>query len=129
MAGKGAKPGERRGGREKGARNKSTVEREIRAAAGVEQAITTGLLPLDVMLHRMRGTRPITDDQFTAAVAAAPYLHPRLSAVAQTTLSDLEKYTDQELRDEIARLESEENTGASDPSKPDDPPEPTGVLH
>src|SRR5438270_12596530 len=45
------------------------------------------LLPLDVMLARMR-CEPlangdfVTDEQFEAACAAAPYIHPKLSAVA-----------------------------------------------
>jgi hypothetical protein len=84
---KGSKPGERRGGREKGTPNRATVEREIRARTGVANAVSSGLMPLDVILCRMRevalpnGLMP-TDDQVSAAIAAAPYLHARLSAVA-----------------------------------------------
>jgi hypothetical protein len=49
--------------------------------------LATGLLPLDVILARMRNEllpngQMVTDQQFQAAVAAAPFLHPRLSAVA-----------------------------------------------
>ena len=58
----------------------------MRTTHGLEAA-RTGLLPLDVMLSRMRGDpmpngRMATDEQFQAAVAAAPFMHPRLSAVA-----------------------------------------------
>jgi hypothetical protein len=35
MAGDGAKPGERRSGRERGAKNKATVEREMEIAGAV----------------------------------------------------------------------------------------------
>ena len=78
----GPRPG---AGRKAGGKNRGTIERELRAAHGVEAAIETGLLPLDVMLARMRdeplpnGQRP-TDSQFEAACAAAPYIHPRLAA-------------------------------------------------
>jgi hypothetical protein len=48
-----------------------------------------GLLPLDIMLARVRG-EPLpngkmpTEEQFQAAVAAAPYIHPRLAATDNT---------------------------------------------
>ena len=73
------------GGRKAGTPNKATIERELRAARGMKMAYAEGLLPLDVMLARMRnedlpnGQRP-TDEQFQAAVAAAPFLHPKLAA-------------------------------------------------
>lgn len=124
------KGGKREGaGRKVGVPNKITLERELRAANGVESAMKSGVLPLDVMLHRMRGTQPVTDNEFAAAVAAAPYIHPRLSAVAQTAMSDLDKFTDQELRDEIARLESERNAGVDPSEEPSDPKKSSGVLH
>ena len=88
----GSKPGERRGGRQKGTPNKLTVEREMRATHGLEAA-RTGLMPLDVMFARMRdepmtnGRKP-TDEQFQAAVAAAPFVHPRLAAVAVKALNE-----------------------------------------
>lgn len=73
------------GGRHRGTPNKSTVERQLRAAQGLQAARTEGLLPLDIMIARVRnetlpnGRKP-TDEQFEAAVAAAPYVHPRLAA-------------------------------------------------
>lgn len=79
--------GMKTGGRQRGTPNKSTVERRLRAAQGLQAAHTDGLLPLDVMLARMwdkplLAGRKVTDEQFQAAVAAAPYMHARLSAVA-----------------------------------------------
>lgn len=67
--------------------NKTTVERQLRAKRGLKNALDGGLLPLDVMVARLRDTalpsgRKPTQSQFEAAVAAAPYVHPRLSAIA-----------------------------------------------
>ena len=101
MAGKGSAPGERRGGRQKGSRNKATVVRQ-------EQVAASGKTPLDVMLDNMR----FADGQATELLAkfmglepgategvellkqvfqvrqvaqdyakdAAPYVHPKLAA-------------------------------------------------
>ena len=44
-----------------------------------------GLLPVDHFLKIMRTTSYSFDRRFKAAVAAAPYLHPRLNSVHQTT--------------------------------------------
>ena len=113
----GAHGGPRPGaGRKAGGKNKLTLEREVRAAHGIEAAGEAGLLPLDVMLARMRG-EPLpngekpTDEQFAAAVAAAPYLHARLAATtlkASVTLPvsapiDSSRLTDHQLEvlDEI----------------------------
>lgn len=66
-------------GRPKGSQNKATKKRKEIAAA----ALDAGKTPLDVMLEAMR-------DAFDAggaiaaqpfAVAAAPYVHPKLSSV------------------------------------------------
>ena len=82
----GARPG---AGRKWGGRNKATVERQLRAQHGIQAAKEDGVLPLDVMLAVMRGEplpdgKKPTDEQLRAAIAAAPYLHPRL---ATTTLN------------------------------------------
>ena len=69
--------------------NRATAERHLRARHGIQAATEDGVLPLDVMLAVMRaeplanGQKP-TDEQLRAAIAAAPYLHPRL---ATTTLN------------------------------------------
>jgi len=65
--------GRKTGGRQKGARNRATEEALAAAAA-------TGVLPLDYMLAVMRD--PAADDKRrdAMAMAAAPYLHAKLTA-------------------------------------------------
>ena len=81
--------GYKTGGRRAGVPNRATAERHLRARHGIQAATEDGVLPLDVMLAVMRaeplanGRKP-TDEQLRAAIAAAPYLHPRL---ATTTLN------------------------------------------
>ena len=70
----GSKPGERRGGRQKGTRNKATAAREAEIAA-------SGLTPLDFMLNLLRDKNSSPEDRKWAASTAAPYVHPRLAAV------------------------------------------------
>jgi hypothetical protein len=61
-------------GRKKGSRNKRTLALEAEIAA-------SGEIPLDYMLRIMRD--PNADDRRRdeMAIAAAPYVHPRLAAV------------------------------------------------
>ncbi len=66
--------GRKTGGRQKGARNRATAE--ARAAA---QA--TGILPLDHMLTVMRDPAADQKRRDAMAVAAAPYLHSKLSTI------------------------------------------------
>ncbi len=42
--------------------------------------------PLEVMLAKMRGDQSITHAQFEAALAAAPYVHPKLAATMQANV-------------------------------------------
>jgi hypothetical protein len=75
--------GVKTGGRKAGTLNKTTVERAARARAGVKAAISSGVMPLDIILAVARGgpeADAVTDRQLGAAIAAAPYLHPRLSS-------------------------------------------------
>jgi len=74
MAGGGAKPGERRGGRAKGTPNKRTAEK-------VAEVEASGLTPLDFMLNLMRKESEDMALRFDAAKAAAPYVHARLSSI------------------------------------------------
>ena len=93
MVGKGSKPGERRGGRQKGTPNKAT-------AARLKQAEASGAMPLDVMLDAMRWHYSIAlterqkggladigvitaslDSAADKAKDLAPYYHPRLTTV------------------------------------------------
>ena len=66
--------GRKTGGRQKGARNRATTE--ARAAAEA-----TGILPLDYMLAVMRDVDAEPKRRDAMSMAAAPYLHPKLSAV------------------------------------------------
>lgn len=61
------------GGRQKGVPNKATIARQAEIAA-------SGLTPLDYMLSVLRdeATDPVA--RLDAAKAAAPYVHPKLSA-------------------------------------------------
>jgi hypothetical protein len=66
--------GRKTGGRQKGARNRATAE--ARAAAEA-----TEILPLDYMLSVMRYANAGPKRRDAMAMAAAPYLHPKLSTV------------------------------------------------
>ena len=72
---KGIKGGKRAGaGRKPNTPNKRTAE--------IQQAVEqSGLTPLEYMLHVMRNEGFETRDRMTAAVAAAPYVHAKLSSV------------------------------------------------
>lgn len=87
---RGAKPGERRGGRRKGAQNKATKTRlEIVATASAG-----GITPLELMLSTMRSfwsgatdkTGRIVNEERAELAAkwaekAAPFVHPKLTSV------------------------------------------------
>jgi hypothetical protein len=80
--------GRKTGGRQKGARNRATAE--ARAAAEAK-----GILPLDYMLSVMRDANTDAKRRDAMAMAAAPYLHPKVSpveAVKPKQLSDAERY-------------------------------------
>jgi hypothetical protein len=86
--------GTKTGGRRKGTPNRATVQRKALAEAGISAALTTGTSPLDVILAVMRGgpdAEGITDRQYAAACAAAPFIHPRLQSthVSGSVLSGL----------------------------------------
>jgi hypothetical protein len=58
-----------------------------------QKALTSGILPLEVMLAKMRGVplpdgKMPTDEQVAAAALAAPYIHPRLASTDTTMKSD-----------------------------------------
>lgn len=71
----GRKPGTpKTGGRQKGVGNKATAEREAEIAA-------SGLTPLEYMLDVMRNVATDEARRLEAAKSAAPYVHPRLTAM------------------------------------------------
>jgi hypothetical protein len=81
----GSKPGERRGGRSKGTPNAKTVRRKMAAAKGVRLAERMRRSPLEIILTVADGgpeADKITPRMLEAAIAAAPYCHARLAAVA-----------------------------------------------
>ena len=61
-------------GRKKGEHNKRTDE-------ALEQAKATGITPLEYLLTVMRDGGNEQKERMSAAVAAAPYLHAKLSSV------------------------------------------------
>jgi hypothetical protein len=73
----GSKPGERRGGRQKGTPNKRTLaEKEALAASG--------LTPLQHMLNVLRDPDAPPERRDAMAKAAAPYCHRALKSVEHT---------------------------------------------
>lgn len=62
------------------------------AELGLRERHRIGRMPLEVMLARMDGDSSISDDMFAAAVAAAPYIHPRLASSDTTIKSDSVHY-------------------------------------
>lgn len=66
--------GRKTGGRQKNTPNKASAKREAEVAA-------TGVTPLEHLLADMRDENLDRDARRTAAIAAAPYVHPRLSTV------------------------------------------------
>jgi hypothetical protein len=66
--------GRKTGGRQKGTRNRATEEARVAAAA-------MGVLQLDYMLTVMRDPAADQKRRDAMAMAAAPYLHPKLSAI------------------------------------------------
>jgi hypothetical protein len=66
--------GRKTGGRQKGARNRATEEARVAAQA-------TGILPLTYMLAVMRDPSADHKRRDAMAMAAAPYLHARLSTI------------------------------------------------
>lgn len=114
---RGSKPGEHRGGRAKGTKNRATIERELAAAADLKRHRERGVMPLDVLLDIMRyyrgkaaqvqpGTPQHDENQFNEymklagmfARDAAPYIHPRLSSVTLKEQPwDLTRLSDAEL--------------------------------
>jgi hypothetical protein len=81
----GANPGERRGGRKKGTPNGATARKQMAAMRGIVAAERMRRSPLETILAVVEGgaeAEKITERQVAAAVAAAPYCHARLAAVA-----------------------------------------------
>jgi hypothetical protein len=107
--GSGSRPGERRGGRGVGAKNKKTLTRdklefEVQAAAvaALGKDVVDAMDPLDIMLFAMRLALAQGWMFKAAAIAmdAAPYCHPRLATtqiVGTKGRKAPEEFSDEEL--------------------------------
>jgi hypothetical protein len=85
-------------GRKVGAATRRTREIADKAAEG-------GITPLEFMLQIMRNEAGEPETRFEAAKAAAPYVHPRLSAVDVDA-----KVTARTLAEELAELNAQRNS-------------------
>jgi hypothetical protein len=74
--------GRKTGGRKVGSPNRVT-------AAQRAQIASSGLTPLDYMLQVLRDENQPAENRMWAAVKAAPYVHPRKSAVTVTSDTEL----------------------------------------
>ncbi len=107
----GARPG---AGRKKGGVSEfKAVGRKVssRVAGKLADARST---PLEIMARVMAGDTSVTEMQFEAAKAAAPYIHPKLSAVQMnaTVRRSVADMSDEELA-ALATDEGGEEEGAS----------------
>ena len=99
---RGSSPGERRGGRRKGTPNRATAAKAAEIAA-------SGMTPLDYMISVMRDETAARPERLEAAAKAAPYVHPRLSAIEYTGPAEPEEDVDlseldQEDRDALRKM-------------------------
>lgn len=78
----------RRHGRAKGVLNKETSVKLALTRQGVREALETGLSPMQVMINAMRDPDKVDPRSFAAAVAVAPYVHPKLIATAYKNMDD-----------------------------------------
>jgi hypothetical protein len=90
------------GGRRKGSRNKRTTELQARIRA-------SGMDPLSFMIAVMRNAKAPLEMRFEAARSAAPYVHPKLTAIEHSgkdggPVEAKQVYTDIEAARLIGRL-------------------------
>ena len=87
-----------RGGKREGAgRRKGSMNRRTKQTVAMAEA--AGQLPLEFMLEVMRDPNESDDLRFRMAVAAAPFCHARLAAVAcKEPALELSDLTDDELK-------------------------------
>lgn len=74
----GARPG---AGRKKGSVSEAKVIGGKVSGRVAKSLAATNATPLEIMARVMAGDVTVTEMQFEAAKAAAPYIHPKLSAV------------------------------------------------
>jgi hypothetical protein len=101
-------------GRPKGTPNKASDERQQKVAA-------SGQVPLDYMLAIMRDPAADPKRRDAMAIQAAPYVHPKLSAImAKVETTEAPKHQS-EIRDKLVRHLNRIAAAASDtaPREPD----------
>ncbi len=106
---RGSKPGERRGGRQRGTPNKTTA---LTNAAMTAAAADPNLLPLDFLLGVMRDPNVQPDIRIKAALGAAPFVHlkPRRDpgdAAASAKLIDADASPEERGRRRIGDLQQQ----------------------
>lgn len=105
----GARPGERRGGRQKGTKNRKTVALiQVPPPETMEFAPSTQVLrPIDVMIFAMRWhfQEKRYDMAADAAAKVAPYLHPRLAVSTVNVRKTPAEMSDDELTAAAAEAE------------------------
>src|SRR5262245_8534833 len=74
--------------------------RTKKAKALIDKLVGQGVkLPLEYLLEEMRDPDSSREERHAAAVAAAPYVHPKLSSIVHTPKHlDLSRLTDEQLR-------------------------------
>jgi hypothetical protein len=109
-------------GRRSGSRNKATAARQAAIAA-------SGETPLDYMIRVMRDDSAPAERRDEMAKAAAPYVHPRLTAIEQSVEHKaVDKMTDAELDAEIARVAALLRSSESQETSTTEPTELNWVL-
>jgi hypothetical protein len=101
-----------RGGARHGAGRKKGQATKINETAR-EQALASGISPLDYMLGLLRNTDLPTSDRFEAAKAAAPYVHARLAAVEHSGSITTKRATEVS-DDELANIAAGSSEGAAE---------------
>jgi hypothetical protein len=69
--------GRKTGGRQKGIKNKATIEQEARDREVLAKAKLEGISPLEYLLTIMRDEKSTQNDRMLAARDVLPYLHAR----------------------------------------------------
>ena len=81
---RGSKPGERRGGRRPGSKNKRTLAIEAAVRATVEGAKTSDVMPAEFLLQVVRNEDLDLAVRIDAAKACASFFSPKLASVSAT---------------------------------------------
>lgn len=78
--------GKKTGGRQKGAKNKTTILHEKMVVERLGNVVEEGILPLEVMMQAMRKAWIAGDykEAVMHAERAAPYVHHKLAAVTHS---------------------------------------------